>query len=236
MREMKKIAAVTGGNRGIGFEVCRQLARQGLEVILTARDAKAGAEAVTKLAKEDLKAVFVQLDVDSAASIGRFKQTVEKQWGRLDVLVNNAGILIDADESAMTAKLDGVRKTAETNVYGPLLLCQAFIPLMLKNGYGRVVNISSGMGQLTDMNGGYLAYRLSKASLNVLTRVFADEAGNGSGVLINSMAPGWVRTDMGGSSAPRTPEEGADTVVWLATLPESGPTGGFFEDREPIDW
>jgi NAD(P)-dependent dehydrogenase (short-subunit alcohol dehydrogenase family) len=157
----------------------------------------------------------------------------------LEILVNNAGILIDpldpAAGSVFHTKVDTLRRTYETNVYGPLQLCQALIPLMQVRGYGRVVNISSGMGQLSEMNGGYPGYRLSKTALNALTRIFADEL-KGTNILVNSVCPGWVRTDMGGPKASRSVEEGVYTIVWLATLPSGSPTGQFFRDRQPIPW
>jgi NAD(P)-dependent dehydrogenase (short-subunit alcohol dehydrogenase family) len=144
--------------------------------------------------------------------------------------------MIDSpDISVFDAKVETLRKTMETNVYGPLQLIQALVPLMKEHDYGRIVNVSSGMGQLTDMGGGYPGYRLSKTSLNALTRIFANEL-NGTHILINTMCPGWVKTDMGGPGATRTPEQGVDTMVWLATLPNDGPTGAFFRDRKPIPW
>ncbi len=154
------------------------------------------------------------------------------------MLVNNAGIYIDyqADSnSILNAKVDTLRQTIETNVYGVLQITQALIPLMKEQNYGRIVNVSSGMGQLNDMQGGSPGYRVSKTALNALTRIFASEL-KGTNILVNSVCPGWVKTDMGGSEAPRTPEQGVDTIVWLATLPDGSATGGFFRDRQPIDW
>jgi len=135
----------------------------------------------------------------------------------------------------LDSKLVTWRDTLETNLIGPLLLAQVLVPLMKRNGYGRIVNVSSGQGQLSDMGVGTPAYRVSKTALNALTRTLAAEL-KGSGILVNSMCPGWVRTDMGGAGAPRTVEQGADTAVWLATLPDDGPSGGFFRDRRPIPW
>jgi NAD(P)-dependent dehydrogenase (short-subunit alcohol dehydrogenase family) len=179
------------------------------------------------------------LDVTDASSIEQLAQFVREQFGHLEILVNNAGILIDpldpAASSIFQAKIDTLRRTYETNVYGPWQLCQALIPLMQVRSYGRVVNVSSGMGQLAEMNGGYAGYRLSKTALNVLTRIFADEL-KGTNILVNSVCPGWVRTDMGGPNATRSIAEGVDTIVWLATLPEGAPTGQFFRDRQPIAW
>jgi NAD(P)-dependent dehydrogenase (short-subunit alcohol dehydrogenase family) len=235
---MKRVALVTGGNRGIGFEICRQLANKGLQVVLTARDPSKGEKAVARLKSEGLDVRFAPLDVTDSASIQNIARFMEKEFGRCDVLVNNAGILVDKDSkdpSALKTDIKKVEESLRTNLYGPFQLCQQFIPLMKKNGYGRIVNMSSGMGQLSEMNGGYPAYRISKTALNAVTRIFADET-DGTGILVNSMCPGWVKTDMGGAGAERSTEEGADTASWLATLSEGGPTGGFFRDREPIAW
>ena len=233
---MQKVALVTGANRGMGFEVSRQLAKIGMRVILTSRDPEKGQKAAEQLRTEGLEVVYCPLDVTHSESIVSLSQFIREKFGRLDVLINNAGLLIDApDISVFDAKVDTVRKTMETNVYGPLQLIQALVPLMKKHNYGRIVNVSSGMGQLTDMNGGYPAYRISKTSLNALTRIFADEL-QGTQILVNTMCPGWVKTDMGGPGAMLTPEQGVDTMVWLATLPDDGPTGAFFRNRKPIPW
>jgi NAD(P)-dependent dehydrogenase (short-subunit alcohol dehydrogenase family) len=230
-----KVAAVTGGNRGIGFEICRQLARQGADVILTARDEAKGKKACEELRKEWDLVRFHPLDVDDPPSIRRFREFVEKEFGRLDILVNNAGINIDAEMTVADVGIETVSRTVRTNVNGPLLMCQAMLPMMSRHNYGRIVNVSSTMGSLTEMAGGYPAYRISKTALNAVTRVLAFET-MGTNIRVNSMCPGWVRTDMGGPEAERSVEEGADTAVWLATLPDGGPTGGFFRDRKQIPW
>jgi NAD(P)-dependent dehydrogenase (short-subunit alcohol dehydrogenase family) len=232
----QKIAVVTGGNRGIGLEICRQLAGAGLRVMLTSRDESAGRAAQIALAVDGVGVDYGQLDVTDEQSILRLRDLVDGSYGRLDALVNNAGLLLDRSAvGGLAVGLDIVEETVETNVYGPIALSQALIPLMQRNSYGRIVNMSSGMGQLNDMGGGFLAYRLSKTALNAVTRVLAAELA-GTNILVNSMCPGWVRTDMGGSGAPKSVEEGADTATWLATLPDGGPTGGFFRDRKPIPW
>jgi NAD(P)-dependent dehydrogenase (short-subunit alcohol dehydrogenase family) len=228
----KKIALVSGGNRGIGLEICRQLAAQDHTVILGARDEEQGREAAAKL-EGDVR--VHQLDVSDTASIERIGGFIEDEFGNLDVLVNNAGISNDDGQSGVGADLDRVRASLEANFLGAWSLCQVAIPLMQKNGYGRIVNISSGLGALEDMGGGTPGYRVSKTALNALTRILSSEL-RGSGILVNSVCPGWVQTDMGGSNASRTVEEGADTPVWAATLANNGPTGGFFRDRRPIAW
>jgi NAD(P)-dependent dehydrogenase (short-subunit alcohol dehydrogenase family) len=238
-RELK-LAVVTGGNRGMGLETCRQLGQRGLTVVLGSRDPEKGQVAAAGLRAEGLEVLTHPLDVTDAASVEALSGYLERQYGRLDVLVNNAGVLLNgggledmAAASVFRVDLDTVRRTMETNLYGPLRLCQRLIPLM--QGYGRVVNVSSGMGQLSEMNGYWPGYRLSKAALNALTRILADELKH-TGVKVNAVCPGWVRTDLGGPHADRSPEAGVRTTVWLATLPDDGPSGGFFRDREPIPW
>lgn len=232
----QRVAVVTGANRGIGKEIAHQLAQKGLTVILTSRDESKGLKVVEEFQKDHLPVRVHVLDVTSSKSIQTFVDFMTREIGRCDVLVNNAGIFPDRmDSSIFNAKIETIRNAMDTNVYGPMMLCQALIPLMRKNGYGRIVNLSSGMGQLTDMNGGCPAYRISKTSVNAVTRIFNDEL-LGENILINSMCPGWVKTDMGGAGATRSVEEGADTAVWLATLPDSGPRGGFFRDRKPFAW
>ena len=233
----QRVAVVTGGNRGIGLEICRQLARRAdLRVVLTSRDAAKGEAAIKSLNNQILNISSAALDVTDAKSVEAFADRIAKQFGRCDVLVNNAGVMLDPRGSrVLDSKMETWSATLATNLLGPLLLIQALVPLMKKNGYGRVVNVSSGQGQLSDMGVGTPAYRVSKTALNALTRTLAADL-TGSGILVNSVCPGWVRTDMGGPGAPRTVEQGADTAVWLATLPDDGPTGGFFRDRKPIPW
>jgi len=231
-----KIAVVTGGNRGIGFETCRQLAKQGLHVVLTSREPEKGQRAVETLSSEGLNVIHHPLTVTDADSVAQLAAFLQDEFGRVDALVNNAGVYLDAEGSSVfEAEIDTLRQTLETNVYAPLQLAQAIVPMMRQQNYGRIVNVSSGMGQLTQMGGGAPGYRLSKTALNALTRILAAEL-EGTNILVNSVCPGWVRTDMGGESAPRSPEQGADTIVWLATLPDGSPTGGFFRDRAPIPW
>jgi NAD(P)-dependent dehydrogenase (short-subunit alcohol dehydrogenase family) len=227
-----RMALVTGANRGIGLEVCRQLAGRGLQVLLSARDLDAAATAARAIGP----AVHaIQLDVTSAVSIDRAKTDIDKRLGGVDVLVNNAAILLNEYDSLIDTPLDNLRRTFETNVLGAVAVSQAFVPGMIDRGYGRIVNVSSRAGQLTTMSGYAPAYSMSKAALNAFTRQMA-VATNGSGVLVNSACPGWVQTAMGGRNAPRSVEEGADTIVWLATLLDDGPTGSFFADRQTIAW
>ena len=232
MTENGRVALVSGGNRGIGFEIVRQLAERRITVILGSRDEESGRAAAEGLSGD---VVARQLDVTDEESVARLAASVEDEFGRLDVLVNNAGISNDDGQRGMNADLDRVRDALEANLFGAWRLCEVAIPLMQRGGYGRIVNVSSGMGALEDMGGGSPGYRISKTALNALTRILASEL-RGSGILVNSVCPGWVQTDMGSPRAPRPVEEGADTPVWAATLPKGGPTGGFFRDRRPIPW
>lgn len=230
--EERRVALVSGANRGIGREVVRQLAGKGITTILGSRNEEKGRTAAEGI---DGDVRIRQLDVTNEKGIENLAREIEEEFGRLDALVNNAGVAMDGGQRGVDADLDVVRETMEMNLFGAWRLCEALVPLMRRNGYGRIVNVSSGMGALNDMGGGSPAYRVSKTALNALTRILSSEL-RGSGILVNSVCPGWVRTDMGGSSASRSVEEGADTPVWAATLPDNGPTGGFFRDRRPIPW
>lgn len=234
-----RTALVSGANRGIGFEIVRQLARLGVLAVIGARDPKDGVAAAEKLQSEGLDVPVVALDVDREDSAAEAVAEVKRLYGRLDILVNNAAILIDEPggfkASLFDLKAETVRRTMDTNLIGPIRLIQAAAPLMREQEYGRIVNLSSGAGQLAEMGSGYPAYRMSKTALNALTRIAAAELSEGN-IKVNAMCPGWVRTEMGGANADRSPEQGADTAVWLATLPDEGPTGGFFRDRKPIAW
>jgi NAD(P)-dependent dehydrogenase (short-subunit alcohol dehydrogenase family) len=239
MNKKDRVGVVTGANRGLGFEVCRHLARNGIFVILTARDRTKAEDAAEKLRGEGYDVIAHQLDVTDGASVSALEHFVRWDYGRLDVLINNAGVFLDQARginSLFDAPVVGtLHDTLQPNLFGPLLTCRALIPLMREGGYGRVVNVSTELASLTRMGDGYPTYRISKTALNALTRILAAEL-KGTGVLVNSASPGWVRTDMGGPEAPRSVEEGADTIAWLATLPDDGPTGGFFQDRKPLPW
>jgi NAD(P)-dependent dehydrogenase (short-subunit alcohol dehydrogenase family) len=231
----QRIALVTGGNRGIGLEICRQLAKAGIRVLLGSRDAAKGVAAEKEMLAVGLGVEARELDVADDESIKQCMSWIRSDLGRLDILVNNAGIMVEENDADPEQEIKIVRDTMQTNVYGPLLLSRLAIPIMKSRRYGRIVNLSSGMGSLADMGAGYIAYRMSKAGINVVTRVLAAET-QGMGILVNSVDPGWVQTDMGGRGASRTVYKGAETPIWLATVPEGGPTGGFFRDRKAVPW
>ncbi len=219
------MALVTGTSRGIGAEIARELAADhGFLVFAGARDPDD--------VEEDTGIVPIELDVTDEDEIFAAQERIGSEVGHLDALVNNAGVYGDP-VGAADYDLDRAHEVLEVNTFGPWRLIEAFLPLLRRSDAPRIVNVSSGAGQLSDMNGGRGAYRVSKAALNALTRTLAWDEGD---MKINAMCPGWVRTDMGGSGASKTVEEGAETAVWLATLPEDGPTGGFFRDRKPIPW
>ena len=228
------IVVVTGANRGIGFEMCRQLAARGARVVLTARKKAAGDVAIDKLAKEKLSAQFHTLDVTDGKSISALRNFLKDRYGRLDVLINNAGIIAKGEDDALKVDLATVRATLETNTLGPLRLAQALAPLLKRSTSARIVNMSSGMGELGHNSGGHAAYRISKTALNAATAILAAEL-RGS-VAVNSVCPGWVKTDMGGPGANREVAEGADTAVWLALDAPQKLTGKFIRDREVIPW
>ena len=229
-----KTALVTGGNRGIGFEVCRQLAARGFAVLLTARDAEKSRAAAAKL-KSVGRVEPVVLDVANASSIEKAAAEVSSRYDCLDVLINNAGINYDTWETVENAEIDGtVIETIRTNLLGPWRMCQAFLPLLRKSRAGRIVNVSSESGSLANMGAGPPAYQITKAALNALTRTLAGEL-RGTSILVNAVCPGWVATDMGGTGG-RPVADGASGILWAATLPDNGPTGGFFRDGKPLPW
>ncbi len=228
------VALVTGANRGIGLEVVTQLAHRGHAVYLASRDLDAGHRAAEPLMRNGHDVRVVGLDVTDPATIEATSQRIEADHGRLDVLINNAAIHYDTSQSASAANLDVVREAMETNVFGAWHTTCALLHLLRASDHGRIVNVASGAGSLTDMGGGLPAYRISKVSLNALTRMWAAELA-ADVILVNSVCPGWVATDMGGPGG-RPVSDGAAGVTWAATLPDDGPTGGFFRDRQPIPW
>jgi NAD(P)-dependent dehydrogenase (short-subunit alcohol dehydrogenase family) len=230
-----RVAIVTGANRGLGLEITRQLASLGATVVASGRDRRKVNAAARELVRAGLDVVPEQLDVTDPAGVERLVEAVGYEFGRVDILVNNAGVVPDFEASAASASFPTVQQALDTNLFGAWRLSCAVLPHMRAAGYGRIVNVSSGLGAPSGWRGGLPAYRVSKAALNALTRVLAAEV-RGTGVLVNAACPGWVETEMGGATAPRSVEEGADTPVWLATLDDFGPTGGFFRDRLPIPW
>ena len=240
------VALITGANKGIGLETAKQLAEAGVTVLLGARDLAKGEVAAASLRAAGLDVRAVKIDVDDPSHYATVAAYIEKEFGKLDILINNAGVLLDTfpgpNRTSSTSR-DLLVKTFETNVLAPVALTQALLPLLKKSDAGRIVNLSSILGSLTlhatkgspIYNAKTFAYDTSKAALNSFTIHLAHELAD-TKIKVNSAHPGWVKTDMGGASAEKTPEQGADTLVWLATLPQGGPTGGFFRDREAIAW
>ena len=239
----RKIALITGANKGIGFEIARQLGKLGMTILLGARSPKLGEEAAAALRAEGLDAHTLTLDVKHAPSAQRAHDFIEREYGRLDILLNNAGVMHDATLKPAETPVETIREVFETNFFGVIEVTQALLPLLRKSDAGRIVNVSSSLGSHTlqadpaDPLGGYkvLGYDSSKSALNMFTIELASEL-RGTPIKVNSACPGWVKTDMGGPNAPGTVEQGADTPVWLATLPPDGPSGGFFNSRKPVPW
>jgi NAD(P)-dependent dehydrogenase (short-subunit alcohol dehydrogenase family) len=231
----KRVALVTGSNRGIGFDICRQLGQAGYVVVVTARDAVKGERAQQTLRSDGVEAHFHLLDVTDADGARQAAGFVARKLGRLDALVNNAAVSLDAAELLEHVDLDIMRRTLDANLLGALRCCQAFLPMMRAQGYGRIVNVSSGRASFSKLASGGGCYRISKAALNALTVILADEVKEAN-ILVNAMTPGWVRTRLGGIRAPRSTSKGAEAAVWLAMLPDDGPRGKFFKDREEFPW
>jgi NAD(P)-dependent dehydrogenase (short-subunit alcohol dehydrogenase family) len=229
-----RVAIVTGANRGIGLEVCRVLGRHGARVVLAARDAEQGAEAATRLQTEGLDVVSRPLDVTRQDTIDALVEWLEAQHGKLDILVNNAGIMPNK-KNVLEAPMDDVEGMWQVNTLGPWRVSLALLPLMQRNRWGRIVNVSSEAGSMQRMTGVAAAYRVSKAALNAFTRCLAAQV-RMDGVLVNAVCPGWVRSDMGGPDAARSLEEGAASVMWAVTLDDDGPSGGYFQDGKPLPW
>ncbi len=230
----QKIALVTGANRGIGFAVAKGLLEKDITVIVTSRKESDGIEAVQELSQYG-KAHYHPLDVTSTKSIMTAHTFVKTEFGKLDILINNAGINYDTHQSIENADLEEVLDTFKTNTLAPLEMIQTFLPLLRKSDAARIVNVSSGLGALASQDGTTPGYSLSKLGLNGLTLAFANQLQN-DGILVNSVSPGWVRTDMGGNSAPRSPEKGAETIVWAALLEDNSMTGKFFRDMGELGW
>jgi NAD(P)-dependent dehydrogenase (short-subunit alcohol dehydrogenase family) len=231
------VALVTGGNRGLGLEFARQLAQQDVIVVIGSRRTSEGKKAQQLLKDEGLNVVTLPLDVTDSQSIATAEQSIAEQFGKLDMLINNAGILPDADSEATptTVDPDTVLEIFKTNTLGPLRVCQAMIPLLKQSPAATIINVSSGLGSLTEMEGGYPGYRISKAALNAVTRILAAEL-SGTSVLVHSICPGWVQTDMGGPNATRTPKESVAGVLPLLLKPHPELNGLFLRDGKPIPW
>ena len=235
MSKDSKVALVTGGNRGIGYELVKQLALIGFKVILSSRNPEMGHKAIQQLRESNLDVSFVSIDVNNQESIRQAAVAINEKYGRLDVLINNAGLYFDENEKLLTMDPSILEKTMRTNFFGAYYVIHSFMPLMEKQRYGRIINVSSELGAMRDMSvQGAGAYKLSKLALNGLTQLVAAEIKGD--IKINAVCPGWVSSDMGGPSAPRTPKQAAQSILWLATIGHEGPNGGFFRDGKQIDW
>lgn len=230
----QKVVLITGANRGIGKEAAKQCAKKGYTVILTARTLKKAQLATQELSLPEIDPQ--ELEVTDEKSRASLVAHIQKKYGKLDILINNAGILIDYNRSSLTVTKEELEQTLATNTLAPLFLAQACIPLLLKADLPKIINVSSQYGQLSTMEGEYCpAYKIAKAGLNAVTRVLAHTPET-KRIAVNSVCPGWVRTDMGGNDAELSVEEGADTIIWLATLPDNAFTGKFFTKRKEIAW
>ncbi|OFC69364.1 SDR family NAD(P)-dependent oxidoreductase [Alteromonas confluentis] len=229
---MTKTVLVTGGNRGIGLEIVRGFAKQGYKVLLGCRREEDGEDVKKDIVGKDIQ--VVELDLSNTASVKEHMNRAMAVYGNIDVLVNNAGIM----EDGAWEELDpaAIAQSMQVHVNGPFALIQQVLPGMLENNFGRIVNVSSGYGAFSENMQGPLAYAVSKAALNALTLNLANQIDSDKNVKINAMCPGWVHTRMGGSSAPRTPEKGAETAIWLGQLDDDGPSGQFFRDKKRLDW
>ena len=234
MNPDRHVAIVTGGNRGIGHEICKELSKAGCNVVLTSRNEEEGRRAVANLHHHD-NVAYRRLDVTDSKDIESLRDWVLKTYGRVDILINNAGVYLDEGVSVFDVDENIMQDTIAVNFYGAFHMCRAFVPIMRQNGYGRIVNVSSGYGAMSEMGGYVAAYRISKAALNALTLIMANELRDGN-IKVNAVCPGWVRTDMGGGMAPISPEAAAKDIVHFALVDAKGPTGGFFRHKKPIQW
>jgi NAD(P)-dependent dehydrogenase (short-subunit alcohol dehydrogenase family) len=230
----RHVAIVTGGNRGIGHEICKELSRVGCNVVLTSRIEQEGRRAVAKLHHHD-NVAYRRLDVTDSKDIASLRDWILKTCGRVDILINNAGVYLDEGVSVFDVDENIMQDTLAVNFYGAFHMCRSFVPIMRQNGYGRIVNVSSGYGAMSEMGGYVAAYRISKAALNALTLIMANELRDGN-IKVNAVCPGWVRTDMGGGMAPISPEAAAKDIVHFALVDAKGPTGSFFRHKKPIQW
>lgn len=242
-RAMAKVALISGANKGLGLETARQLGQLGYTVLVGARDSARGSEAAEQLKSEGIDARFIHLDLEDSSTFDSVKQYISDTFGSLDALVNNAGVNLEAGAKATDVSIDVVRKVYDVNLFAQIELTQKLLPLLEKSDAGRIVNLSSILGSLklnADPKSPFgdwrsLGYNSSKAALNAFTAILSYELRN-TKIKVNSAHPGWVKTDMGGEAAPMELEDGAKTSVWLATLPDDGPTGGYFHMQEHLPW
>lgn len=233
---MQKIAVVTGGNRGLGLAATRQLAARGYVTVIGSRDIDVGEAAAEALRFEQLTVHASQLDVTDSQSVDAFFRRIIGDFGRIDVLLNSAGIYLEGAAGFLEIDEATLLESINVNTVGAWRTCKAVAPQMIRQAYGRIVNVSSGWGALADMDANAAAYRISKAGLNALTCIVAADLAKHGDIKVNAVCPGWVRTRMGGPDAELSAEEAASHVVWAALLGKNDPTGGFFKLREAIAW
>lgn len=231
-----RVAVVSGGNRGVGLGVVEAFARLGHRTVMGCRDLRQGESLSKTFRKKGLEVTAFALNVTSQNSVVKFCDDVLALYGRIDVLINNAAIYLEGNASYLEIDETVLRATLDVNVVGAWRMCKAISPIMLQQGYGRIVNVSSGWGAISEMAGNAAAYRLSKAALNALTKIVAAEMVGKGNIKVNAICPGWVRTRMGGADAPTSVHEAAEGIVWAATLPSDGPSGEFFRNKERISW
>ncbi|QIZ75903.1 SDR family NAD(P)-dependent oxidoreductase [Ferrimonas lipolytica] len=231
----QQVAVVTGTNRGIGRHCALQLAERDIHVVCTARRAELALATVAEIEQRGGSATAATLEVSNQQHVENLSQLISARFGQLDILINNAAVYLDADLTLFELDDARLQQTIDANLMGPIYLCRALMPMMIDRGYGRVVNVSSGYGALNQMGPKITAYRISKAGLNALTAVLAAEVAL-QNIKVNSVCPGWVRTDMGGAAADRSPEQAAADIVWAALLPNDGPSGQFLRHRQSVAW
>ena len=231
----KKIVLVTGANRGIGYEISKQFAWIGYKVIMTGRNELQLKESAKQLVDEGCDVEFKAMDVRKHLPIRYLGQYIDREYGRLDVIINNAGVMLDPEMVGLNTSPKEIKETMETNTFGPLRVCKELVPIMVKNNQGIIINVSSAYGAISGNGVDSPAYRISKSSLNMLTRILSDELVN-TNIKVNAVCPGWVRTDMGGQNAPTLPEDAAASIVWMATSQELVLSGKFYQNRKVIAW
>jgi NAD(P)-dependent dehydrogenase (short-subunit alcohol dehydrogenase family) len=234
-RDIQKTAFITGAGRGLGLSCARGLIKRGYKVVIAARETEALERAASFLAEDGGDVLQFQLDITNREHIASLTEVIQSNELQVDVLINNAGIMLEGRSTLSQLESKTFKRTLEVNLLGPTEIMQIVVPKMVERGWGRVVNVSSEMGAFSAFRPYAPAYRISKAALNAATRLASLEW-SGRGILINAVCPGWIRTELGGENAPRSVEQGADSVIWAVELPDGGPSGGFFRDGLELEF